>query len=72
MECGNSLIFGLSGHAVLLTAMAYEICPDAGMVLDTLTVRDPRPGVPNWRVLDSERSLNSGFLCTVLPGTTYI
>jgi hypothetical protein len=62
---GNSLIFGLDGHAVLLTAMAYEIWPDGGWALDTLTVRDPWPGVPNRRVLRGESALVSEFLCSV-------
>ncbi len=62
---GNPLIFATEGHSMVLTSMTYRQGSGGGVIIDSLTVRDPWPTAPNRRRLREDEIHNSGLLCAV-------
>jgi hypothetical protein len=62
---GNPLILATDRHTLVLTAMNYRLGADGAIKVDSLTVRDPWPDIPNRHPLPVAEIPKSGFLCGV-------
>ena len=62
---GNPLLFATDRHTLVLTEMTYRNSPDGQITVDSLTVRDPWPDIPNRHPLPVAEIPKSGFFCGV-------